>query len=317
MSGPLQSTPRAPKSFVRSKTIIHAQNARLPIVALESAVITHGLPIPENINLAQEMEAEVRAHGATPATIALLEGKVHIGLTDLQLTKLVQMENTRKISLRDFGIALAGGLSGGTTVAATLFVAEQTGIRVFATGGIGGVHRGAPFDLSADLLQLGQSRVLVVCAGAKSILDLPATREVLETQGVPVVGYQTEAFPGFFTRDSGLKVDQSVDTPGEAAQIALRAWEVGINTAVLLVVPPPVEVAMPRDEMEAAIQAALSEAESAGIHGSATTPFLLSRVSELTGRQSLRANLALLINNARVAAQVAKAMGGSLRSLPI
>jgi pseudouridylate synthase len=303
-----------PKMYALSETVLHAQNAGLPIVALESAVVTHGLPVPQNINLARDMEAEVRAHGATPATIALLAGKIYVGITDSQLTTLGQMENTRKISLRDFGIALAGNLSGGTTVAATLFVAEQARIRVFATGGIGGVHRGAPFDVSADLPQLGQSRVLVVCAGAKSILDLPATREVLETQGVPVIGYQTEAFPGFFTRESGLQVDQSVDTPAEAAQIALRAWEAGLRTAVLLVVPPPAETAMPAEEMEAAIQAALAEAESAGIHGAAATPFLLRRVSALTGGESLRANLDLLKNNARVAAQVAKAMGGSTGS---
>ena len=300
-----------PKPFVRSETIRHAQKAGLPVVALESAVITHGLPIPQNINLARDMEAEVLAHGATPATIALLRGKILVGLTDEQLTTLAHLENTRKISLRDFGIALARNGSGGTTVAATLFVAEQAGIRVFATGGIGGVHRGAPFDVSADLPQLGQSRVLVVCAGAKSILDLPATREVLETQGVPVIGYQTEAFPGFFTRDSGLQVDQSVDTPAEAAQIALRSWEAGLRTAVLLVVPPPAETAMPAEAMETAIQAALTEAEAAGIHGAAATPFLLRRVSELTGGDSLRANLDLLKNNARVAAQVARAMAGS------
>jgi len=306
-----------PKPFVRSETVTHAQTAGLPVVALESAVITHGLPLPQNIELARDMEAEVRAYGATPATIALLEGKVHVGITDSQLNTLAHMKITRKISKRDFGIALAGNISGGTTVAATLFAAEQAGIRVFATGGIGGVHRGAPFDVSADLPQLGQSRVLVVCAGAKSILDLPATREVLETQGVPVIGYQTEAFPGFFTRDSGLKVDQRVDTPAEAAQIALRSWEAGLGTAVLLVVPPPVETAMPAEAMEAAIQAAVVEAETAGIHGAAATPFLLRRVSELTGGHSLRANLDLLKNNARVAAQVANAMSDSMQIVSI
>jgi pseudouridylate synthase len=306
-----------PKMYAISETIQHAQCLGSPIVALESAVITHGLPTPHNLELAQDMEAEVRANGATPATIALLEGKVHIGLTETQLTTLAYLDHTRKISLRDFGIALANGLSGGTTVAATLFVAAQAGIRVFATGGIGGVHRSAPSakrsssDVSADLAQLGRSRVLVVCAGAKSILDLPATREVLETQGVPVIGYQTSDFPGFFTRSSGLSVDQRVDTPAEAAQIALAAWEAGLNTAVLLVVPPPVATAMSAEEMETAIQAALNEAQQAGIHGAATTPFLLKRVSELTGGESLRANLDLLKNNARVAAQVAKAMGST------
>lgn len=300
-----------PKAYVRSDTLTQAQRAGLPVVALESAVITHGLPLPQNIQLARDMEAEVRAHGATPATIALLKGKIHIGLTDEQLTTLGHMEGTRKISLRDFGIALAGNLSGGTTVAATLFAAETAGIRMFATGGIGGVHRGAPFDISADLPQLGQCRVLVVCAGAKSILDLPATREVLETQGVPVIGYQTDAFPGFFTRDSGLKVDQRVETPAEAAQIALQSWEAGLATAVLLVVPPPAKSALPAEAIEAAIQAAVSEAEAGGVHGAAATPFLLRRVSELTDGDSLRVNLDLLKNNARVAAQVAKAMGPS------
>jgi pseudouridylate synthase len=317
MLEPSQSALRLPKMYVLSETVQHAQRVGSPIVALESTVITHGLPIPHNLELARDMEAEVLAHGATPATIALLEGKVHIGLTDAQLTALAYMKHTRKISLRDFGIALAKGLSGGTTVASTLFVAAQAGIRVFATGGIGGVHRGAPFDISADLTQLGRSRVVVVCAGAKSILDLPATHEVLETQGVPVIGYQTSDFPGFFTRSSGLSVDQRVDTPAEAAQIALDAWEAGLGTALLLVVPPPVETAMPAQEMEAAIQAALNEAQQAGIHGAATTPFLLKRVSELTGGQSLRTNLDLLKNNARVAAQVAKAMGSTASAIAV
>ena len=317
MSKPSQSALRVPKMFALSETIQHARRVGSPIVALESTVITHGLPIPHNLELARDMEAQVLAHGATPATIALLQGKVHIGLSEAQLTTLAHMEHTRKISLRDFGIALANGLSGGTTVAATLFVAAQAGIRVFATGGIGGVHRGGHFDISADLTQLGRSRVVVVCAGAKSILDLPATHEVLETQGVPIIGYQTSDFPGFFTRSSGLSVDYRVDTPAEAAQIALDAWEAGLGTAVLLVVPPPVESAMPAEEMESAIQAALNEAQQAGIHGAATTPFLLKRVSELTGGESMRANLDLLKNNARVAAQVAKAMVSAVGAIAV
>lgn len=298
-----------PTSFVLSATTRQALEAGLPIVALESAVVTHGLPLPQNIELARDMEAQVLTHGATPATIALLEGRIHIGLTDSELSRLGHMEGTRKISLRDFGIALASDLSGGTTVAATLFAAERAGIRVFATGGIGGVHRGAPFDVSADLLQLARTRMVVVCAGAKAILDLPATREVLETQGVPVIGYQTDDFPGFFTRTSGLAVDYRVDSPEEAARIALSAWEAGLGSAVLLVVPPPDESAMPADEMEAAIQDAIKEADQAGVYGAGATPFLLRRVSELTGGESLRANLALLKNNARVAALVARAMG--------
>ncbi len=298
-----------PKSFVFSKSIIQAKQIDAPIVALKSAVITHGLPFPENLNLARELETVVQENGAMPATIALLDGKIRIGLTDQQLENLATMNDTRKISLRDFGIALAGGLSGGTTVAATLFTAAQAGIRVFATGGIGGVHRGAPFDISADLPQLGKSPVLVVCAGAKAILDLPATHEVLETQGVPIIGFQTDDFPAFYSASSGLPVDQRVDTPDEAAQIALNAWDAGLRSAVLLVVPPPADSAMPSDQMEAAIQVALEDASQQGIHGAATTPFLLSRVSELTGGHSLQSNLELLRNNARVAARVAAAMG--------
>jgi pseudouridine-5'-phosphate glycosidase len=220
------------------------------------------------------------------------------------------MRGTRKISLRDFGIALSGDLSGGTTVAATLFVAAAAGIRVFATGGIGGVHRGAPFDVSADLPQLGRSPVVVVCAGAKAILDLPATREVLETQGVPVIGYQTDEFPAFYTPSSGLGVDFRVENPQEAAEIALESWEAGLEKAVLLVVPPPASAAMQTEVMESAVDRALREAEAEGIHGATTTPFLLQRVSELTGGESLRANLALLRNNALVAARVSAAMHG-------
>ena len=308
---------RLPSSFVLSEHLNYARSVGAPVVALESAVITHGLPAPENITLAFEMEAEVRAGGATPVTIALFSGKVHIGLTEEQLRGLGEAKNARKISLRDFGIALAGNLSGGTTVAATLFAAQQAGIRVFATGGIGGVHRsGSPtsanvFDVSADLHQLVISPLVVVCAGAKAILDLPATREVLETQGVPVIGYQTDEFPGFFTRGSGLPVDQRVDTPEEAAQIALESWEMGLKSAVLLVVPPPAETAMAADVVEAVIQEALEDAHTAGVSGAAATPFLLGRVNELTGGESLRANLVLLKNNARVAAQVASALSAA------
>jgi pseudouridylate synthase len=299
-----------PKQVVLSKDLIQARQMGAPIVALESAVITAGLPQPDNLNIARDMESEVREHGATPATVALMNGKILVGMTDSQMETLAYMENTRKISLRDFGIALAGGLNGGTTVAATLFVSSLAGIRVFATGGIGGVHRGAPFDVSADLPQLGKSPVLVVCAGAKAILDLPATREYLETQGVPVIGYQTDEFPAFYSRKSGLPVDKRVETPDEAAMIALQSWEAGLESAILLVVPPPQETAMPSETMEAAIQTALVDAQDAGIHGAATTPFLLDRVSKLTGGESLHANLALLRNNARVAGLVSAAMGG-------
>jgi pseudouridine-5'-phosphate glycosidase len=301
---------RLPHPYVFSKDLVRANQFGAPIVALESAVITHGLPRPHNLELAQEMEAVVRENGATPATIAFLDGQIHIGLSDDELETLANREGTRKISLRDFGIALAKGLSGGTTVASTLFVSAIANIKVFATGGIGGVHRGVPFDVSADLTQLGKSPVVVVCAGAKSILDLQATREVLETQGVTVVGYQTDEFPAFYSPSSGLRVDIRVETTEEAAQIAFRGWEAGITSAVLLVVPPPAETALPRGKMEDAIQEALEDAEDHHITGAALTPFLLERVSELTGGDSLRANLALLKNNARVAARVAAAMGG-------
>mgnify|MGYP001140007907 CR=1 FL=1 len=307
---------RLPDPYIISKNILHAKQFGSPIVALESTVITHGLPHPENFVLAKDMENIVRENGASPATIAILDGKIHIGLSDTELEVLAQEQGTRKISLRDFGIALAKGLSGGTTVASTLFVSDLAGIKVFATGGIGGVHRGNPFDVSADLTQLGKSPVVVVCSGAKAILDLPATREVLETRGVPVVGYQTDEFPAFYTRSSGLMVDARVDTPEEVAQIALETWEAGINAAVLLVVPPPEDSGMAQDEMEVAIQKALADAEAQNIHGSAITPFLLNRVSELTQGNSLSANLALLKNNARVAAKVANAISANQQAGP-
>ena len=296
--------------YIISQPVLQARDLNLPLVALESAVITHGLPRPENLNLARALEADIRANGANPATVALLDGKVRIGLTDAELVRLANMDGTRKISLRDFGIALADGLSGGTTVAATSFVASQIGIRVFATGGIGGVHRGSMYDVSADLPQLGKTPIMVVCAGAKSILNLPATREVLETQGVTILGYQTDEIPAFYTRSSGLAVDYRVESAEEAAEIALSSWNAGIQSAVLLVVPPPEATAMPGDEIEKVISTALAEAGEKGIHGAATTPFLLQRVSELTGGESLRANIDLLRNNARVAALAAVAMSG-------
>lgn len=297
-----------PKSFALSKELIQARQIQAPVVALESAVITHGLPRPENLSLARSMEAVVRENGALPATVALFEGKIHVGMTDRAIETLANLDDVHKISLRDLGPAIARGWSGGTTVAATLFAASQVGIRVFATGGIGGVHRGAPFDISADLQQLGKSPLIVVCAGAKSILDLPATREVLETQGVPVIGYQTDEFPAFYARESGLPVDQRVETPEEVAQIALASWEAGLRTAILLVASPPAESALPGDMVESVIETALEEAAAAGIHGSATTPFLLGRVSQLTKGDSLAANIALLHNNAKIAALVAASL---------
>ena len=233
---------------------------------------------------------------------------MRVGLSGDELEALSKATGVRKVSVRDFGPVIGKGLSGGTTVAATMFVAEKTGIKVFATGGIGGVHRDAPYDVSADLPQLGRSPVVVVCAGAKSILDIPKTAEYLETQGVPVIGYQTDAFPAFYSVDSGLKVEFRADTALEAAQIAEAHWNLGLRSGVLLVVPPPAATAVPIDRIEEVIKQALAQAVEADIHGSAMTPFLLARVKELSGGDSLRANLALLLNNAAVAAQVAVGM---------
>jgi len=288
--------------------VAHALETRQPVVALESTVITHGLPFPENLNLARDMEAEVRAGGATPATIALLDGKVHVGVEDEGLDRLARGGGMHKISTRDYGIAIAKGWSGGTTVAGTMMAAHQVGIRVFATGGIGGVHRGVPFDISADLPQLAHTPMIVVCAGAKAILDLSATLEYLETCAVPVLGYQTDEFPAFYSRTSGLKVTYQIDSPDEAATIAKEHWKLGLSSAVLVTTPLPEEVAIPAEFVEGAIQAALQEASEQGIRGPEVTPFLLQRVSELIGGASLRANLALLRNNARLGAEIARYM---------
>lgn len=297
-----------PSSYVLSPEVARALRGGYPVVALESAVITHGLPRPENFRLAQALEQVVRGQGATPATMALLDGKVHLGLSETQLERLANEDGARKISKRDFGIALARGENGGTTVAGTLIAARQAGIRVFATGGIGGVHRNAPFDVSADLPELGRSPLVVVCAGAKSILDLPATLEVLETMGVAVLGYQTDDFPAFYSASSGLPVNVRVESAQDVVRIARAHWQMGLESALLVVQPPPAEAALADEQLEEAIQAALAEAEQNHIRGAAVTPFLLERVSRLSGGASLQANLALLENNARLAAQIAAAL---------
>lgn len=282
-----------------------AMNLGLPIVALESTVITHGLPHPVNLHLAQDMEATVRAQGATPATIALMDGSIKVGLNSEELEQLAGATNSHKVSLRDFGFALEKRLTGGTTVAATMFVAEKMGIKVFATGGIGGVHRNAPFDVSTDLMQLSRCPVLVVCAGAKAILDLPATMEYLETQGVPVIGYQTSDFPAFYSTSSGLKLNLRANSAEEAARIAETHWNLGLKSGILLVAPPPKETAIPAEEVELWVEEALRQAELDGIRGNATTPYLLAKVKALSGGRSMETNIALLLNNAKVAAQVA------------
>ncbi|MGB3716449.1 MAG: pseudouridine-5'-phosphate glycosidase [Candidatus Promineifilaceae bacterium] len=284
------------------------------LVALESTVITHGLPHPTNVETAAAMETAVRQSGATPATIAIIQGQIVIGLTDDQLEYLGQrpVDSVRKCSRRDLAIAIAKGEDGGTTVAGTMILAETAGIELFATGGIGGVHRGHPFDVSADLAELGRTPVTVVCSGAKSILDLPLTREVLETNGVPVIGFGTDEMPAFYSRHSGLDVDARLDTPVEIAELVIARKALGLRSAVLVTVPVPAADALDSVEAEEAINQATREADEAGIAGPATTPWLLQRVKELTEGASLRANISLLLNNARVAGAIAVALSEML-----
>ena len=297
--------PSFPKFLKFQPEVAQALATGKPVVALESTVISHGLPYPENQQLAEDMEATVRAGGAVPATTAVIDGAPCVGLDATGLATLAQAKGLRKISVRDFGPAMAQKASGGTTVAGTLILSEMAGIKIFATGGIGGVHRDAPFDISTDLGQLAKSKVIVVCAGAKAILDLPATLEKLETLGVPVIGYQTDEFPAFYSRSSGLGVSARADSPEETAEIAKAHWQMG-GGGLLVTVPLPEEDAIPAAEVEVEIQQALAEAVEQGIRGQAVTPFLLSRVSELSGGKSLKANLALLKNNAKTAAAIAQ-----------
>ncbi|NLB66404.1 MAG: pseudouridine-5'-phosphate glycosidase [Lentisphaerae bacterium] len=280
----------------------------LPVVALESTLITHGLPWPVNLEVARAMEQAVRNAGATPATIAILQGRIVVGLSNDQLLHLAQARHVRKCSRRDFPIVLAQRGDGATTVAGTMIVAHMAGIRVFATGGIGGVHRGHPFDVSADLLELARTPVTVVCAGAKAILDLPLTLELLETHGVPVAGYQCDQFPAFYTRSSGLPLDVRCDTVKEIAALVQAREHLGFQTGILVANPVPAEDELPAPVAETAIQQALAEADQQGIRGKEITPFLLARVSELTRDQSREANTALLLNNARLAGRLAVAL---------
>ncbi|GMR11031.1 MAG: pseudouridine-5'-phosphate glycosidase [Anaerolineae bacterium] len=277
-----------------------------PIVALESAVITHGLPRPINLELARRMEAEVRKAAAVPAIAAVLDGVAKLGLAPEELERLSLDVQAVKISRRDFGWARAAGRSGGTTVAGAMIMARAAGVPIFATGGIGGVHRGGGMDVSADLPELAQTPVAVVCSGAKAILDLPRTIEWLETAGVPVIGYQTEEFPGFYSRNSGLPVSARADSPADVARILRTHWELPSAGGLLIGVPCPESDAIPPEELQEALRQA--ETEARNVSGAALTPFLLSRMSEFTGGRSLGANLALLRNNAQVAAKIAVAM---------
>jgi pseudouridine-5'-phosphate glycosidase len=289
--------------------VAEALAAGRPVVALESTVISHGLRYPMNFDIALKCEAAIREEGALPATVGIIDGQIIVGLERHEIEILATAKGIRKVSRRDFGIALARKEHGATTVAGTMIAASRAGIRVFATGGIGGVHRGSEGDISADLPELAQTPVAVVCAGAKSILDLPRTLEWLETAGVPVLGYQTETFPAFYALSSGLPVDLCVATPEEAAAVIAAKWGLGLNGAVLVTVPPPEALALPQAEMEAAIAQALAAAARDGVRGKAVTPYLLAKISDITQGRSVAVNLALLEQNARVAARIAAALG--------
>jgi pseudouridine-5'-phosphate glycosidase len=278
------------------------------VVALESTLITHGLAYPDNLATARAIQAAAREAGAVPATIAILHGQLTVGLDDAQLEYLATAKNVRKCSRRDIGIVVAQELDGATTVAGTMMVAAMAGIGVFATGGIGGVHRGHPFDISADLEELSQTPVTVVCAGAKSLLDLPLTVEQLETRGVPVIGYGTDELPAFYSRSSGLPVDARADTPEQVAAIVRARRALGIQGGELVAVPVPAADELSHAEAEAAIAQAIQLADESGVTGAAVTPFILAKIAELTNGRSKRANVALLLNNARVAAHIAQAL---------
>lgn len=279
-----------------------------PIVALESTVITHGLPQPQNLELARNMEQQVRDAKATPATVAVLDGKIRLGISDEELVRLSESQSTLKVSHRDFATTIVKKVNGGTTVAGTMLAANMSGIKVFATGGIGGVHKESAFDISTDLKALAETPMVVVCAGAKAILDLPATMEYLETMGVPVIGYKTDEFPAFYSRESGLNVSARLDSPEEIAEFAKAHWSLGLRSAILVTNPVPEADAISKSEMEPMIAQASAEAVEKGIHGQALTPFLLGRISELTKGKSLKTNLALLLNNARLAGEIANQM---------
>ncbi len=294
--------------FQLSIEVTRALNLGAPVVALESTVITHGLPHPQNLELARNMEKNVRTAGAIPATVALLDGKIRLGLSDEELVRLSESESTLKVSHRDFATAIVKKANGGTTVAGTMLAANMSGIKVFATGGIGGVHKESSFDISTDLKALAETPMIVVCAGAKAILDLPATLEYLETMGVPVVGYQTDEFPAFYSRESGLSVSARLNSPQEIAEFAKAHWSMGLKSAILVTNPVPETDSIPMSKMEPMIAKASAEAVEQGIHGQALTPFLLGRISELSKGKSLKSNLALLLNNARLASEIAKEM---------
>lgn len=293
--------------LILSPEVEAARAAGGPIVALESTIITHGMPFPQNVETARRVEAEVRAHGATPATIAIMDRQVHVGLTEAELDGLGQAKGVAKLSRADLAACLATGGTGATTVAATMICAHLAGIQVFATGGIGGVHRGAEtsFDISADLRELAETPVTVVAAGAKAILDLPKTLEYLETLGVPVIAYGQDDFPAFWSRSSGLKAPLRMDTARDIAAAQSLRTRLGLPGGQLVANPIPPEAEIPRSEIMPHIEIALAEAEAQGIAAKAVTPFLLQRIFELTEGRSLASNIALVLNNARLGAGIA------------
>jgi pseudouridylate synthase len=296
---------------VLSEEVAAALAADRAVVALESTVISHGMPYPENVATAASLEATVREQGAVPATVAVLDGRIRVGLSAAEIERLGDGRTpVAKLSRRDLPLALAAGTPGATTAAATMIAARFAGIRVFATGGIGGVHRGAEesFDISADLAELARTSVAVVCAGAKAILDLPRTLEMLETLGVPVLGLGTDEFPAFYSRSSGLPVDARVETPEQVAAICRAKWELGLEGGVLIANPVPAAHEVPRDVIEEAIASALADARREGATGKAVTPFLLARVNAHTGGRALAANVALIRSNAALAARIARAL---------
>ncbi|MBC5582454.1 pseudouridine-5'-phosphate glycosidase [Anaerofilum sp. BX8] len=278
-----------------------------PVVALESTILSHGMPYPENVEFSHKVEEIVRGEGAVPATTAIIGGKLKVGLTAEELEIMCRADGVGKVSRRDVAVYLATGRTGATTVATTMMLAEMAGIQVFATGGIGGVHRGAEttMDISADLQELANTRVAVVCAGAKSLLDIPKTLEYLETMGVPVLGMGTEDFPAFYCRRSGCKADARIDTPAEMAAILRTKWDLGLKGGVVIGNPIPEEYELDYDEMEAVINRALDAAKAEGIHGKDTTPFLLAHIKDYTDGVSFASNLQLAYNNARVASRIA------------
>ncbi|GAA1778063.1 pseudouridine-5'-phosphate glycosidase [Nocardioides hankookensis] len=292
--------------------VADALAAGRPVVALESTIISHGMPYPQNVAMATEVEGIVREHGAVPATIAILDGRLCIGLSPDQLELLASDGNVTKVSVRDLPYVVARGRHGATTVAATMRLAAMAGIRVFVTGGLGGVHRGAQqtFDVSADLTELGQTSVAVVSAGVKSILDIGLTLETLETLGVPVLGFGSDEFPSFYSRSSGHAAPMRVDTAAEVAAVMRAKWDLGLDGGIVIANPIPVEDEIPAEEIGAIIEQALADMDALGIHGKDATPYLLGRIVEITGGTSLTANIALVRHNARLGAAIAGAYAG-------